>query len=406
MSYTNLLEVYRLWNAGEAAYGVGLHRLASDYYRQAAELSQSLEGDVAWYKGVMVRSFADELTTLERLREALAVLSAVPKAAEEGFRACCVYGSMTDHIEIALRLPVGLGRIERACRQAEDYFRAAGETTWRSRVLYYRAELLYERGLYRGALAAAQEGASLASEGCPRLFPSSHMYGLFRISVALGDLAEARRYLDRWVEEYGKESKHNSVRGAYEHVMRSRLARARGDAEEAVDSSCEGARWLQSADWGDARFDITCEQVRAYLLAGRHEHAAGLLARLAPMRRSESGHRRYALALLRGDYHLARARAAAGLPTLDDEFGTSGVRVRRGPGARPVGSAVARARRAYEAAHGVGAWIDGLLECSVRTEEVARRLARLSDVSRVASEGVPAGVGPQAQFRRRGEEQA
>ncbi|HEX8720166.1 MAG TPA: hypothetical protein VF736_05965, partial [Pyrinomonadaceae bacterium] len=382
MSYTNLLEVYRLWNAGEAAYAVGLHGLASDYYRQAAELSQTLEGDSAWYKGVMMRSFADELTTLERLREALAVLSAIPKAAGDDFRSCCVYGSMTDQIEIGLRLPVRLDSIERAYRQADDYFRAAGDTTWRSRLLYYRAELLADRGLYAQALAAAQEGAAGVREGCPKLFPSSHMYGLFRISLALGDLAEARRYLGRWVEEYARETKHNSVRGAYEYVMRSRLARAEGRAEEAVEWAYEGARWLASADWGDARFDITCEQARAYLLAGRHAPAADLLARMRGMRRSEGGRRRYALALLRGDYHLARLRAAAGQPQLDEEFGTTGARPLSVEPPRSAAREAARARRAYDLARREGAWIDGQLECSVRTEEVGRRLARLAHASR------------------------
>jgi tetratricopeptide (TPR) repeat protein len=384
MSYRDdWTKVYELWRTGESAYGEGQHRAAAELYRQATALADASEDVPTWYRGVMRRSFADELTTLERLREALAVLSEMPKTTEGGFRACCVYGSMTDQVEIALHLPVGLSAIERACEQADRYFRSAGERDWQSRLLYYRAELLYQRGLYREALAAAQEGAAYAAEGCPKLFPSTHMWGLFRIRLAQGDLADARRYMDKWVERYDREEKRGPVRGAYLYVMASRLARAEGDADEAVEWSRTGAQTLAAADWGDARFLLVCEQVRAYLLAGRHGLAGSLLARLAHARRSESGHRRYAFALLLGDYHLACARAAVGLPSLDDEFGTTG-----GP-AREVGKSIesetARARRAYGAALKVGAWIDERLDCSVRVEEVGRRLARLSQVTRAAA---------------------
>lgn len=385
MSYSDLMSVYRLWQAGESAYGSGQHRAAAEFYRQAMVLSESLEGELAWYKGVMRRAFADELTTLERLREALAVLSAIPKTAENGFRGCCVYGSMTDQIEIAQRLPVRLAVIEKAYRQAEDYFRSAGEPNWRGGLLYYRSELLFERGLYAQALAAAQEGASLIRDDCPKLYPSTHMWGLFRISLALGDLGGAKRYLNRWVEQYDKEDKRQPVRGVYEHLMCARLARAEGEAGDAVEWTRIGAQVVAGADWGDARFDLTCEQVRAFILAGLHSHAGELLARLAPMRRSESARRRYAFALLRGDYYLARARAAAGLPQLDDEFGTRGARAGEVAAPRPTGSEAARARRAYRAALKVGGWIDEMLECSVRTEEVTGRLSRLAGVSRAAS---------------------
>jgi hypothetical protein len=378
-----LLKVYELWRAGEAAYGEGQHRAAVELYRQASALADASDDVPAWYRGIMRRSFADELTTLERLREALAVLSGMPKTTEGGFRACCVYGSMTDQIEVALRLPVRLPAIERACGQADAYFRAAGETDWQSRLLYYRAELLRERGLHREALVAAQEGAARASEGCPKLFPSTHMWGLFRIRLAQGDPVDARRYMNLWVEKYDTEEKRNPVRGSYLYVMVSRLARAEGNVDEAFEWSRTGAQTLAGADWGDARFLLGCEQVRACLLAGRHALAASALARLAAARRSESGHRRYAFALLLGDYHLACARAAAGLPTLDDEFGTSGEPAR--DVGRSMESETARARRAYGEALKVGAWIDERLECSIRTEEVRRRLARLSHATRVAA---------------------
>ncbi|MBV9926156.1 MAG: hypothetical protein JOZ96_14145 [Acidobacteria bacterium] len=383
MSYMDWDKVYELWRAGESAFVQGQHRTAAELYRQATEKADTSSHVPTWLRGVMRRSFADELTTLERLREALAVLSEMPKTTEDGFRACCVYGSMTDQIEIGIRLPVNLAAVERACEQADAYFRAAGERDWQSRLLYYRAELLYHRGLYREALALAQEGAVYASNGCPKLWPSTHMWGLFRISLALGDFEEAKRHRDAWVSKYDAEDKHGPARYAYYYVMGARLARAEGKAKGAVECARAGAETLAGADWGDARFLLGCEQVRAYLFAGQHAHAGTHLARLAHARRSESAHRRYSFALLLGDYHLARARAAAGLPTFDEEFGRTGERPRESVGSTVP--EVARARRAYGEALKVGAWIDEKLVCSVRTEEVGGRLARLSQVKRAAA---------------------
>src|ERR1044072_6279719 len=139
MSYRDFDKVYELWRAGESAFVEGQHRTAAELYRQATELADASEDVPVWYRGVMRRSFADELTSLERLREALAVLSGMPKTTEGGFRACCVYGSLTDQIDVALRLPVRLTAIERACEQADAYFCSAGERNWQSRVPYVRA---------------------------------------------------------------------------------------------------------------------------------------------------------------------------------------------------------------------------------------------------------------------------
>jgi tetratricopeptide (TPR) repeat protein len=377
--------MYELWRAGESAYGAGQHRVAAEHYRQATAIAESCEDAPAWFKGIMRRSLADELTTLERLREALAVLSNIPKTAQDGYRECCVYGSMTDQIEIAQRLPASLQIIERAYAQAEAYFRSAGDSTWRGQLLYYRADLLYERGLYAEALAAAQEGASFVREDCPKVYPSSHSYRLFRISLALRDLESAVRYLRRWVEQYDREDKRNPVRGAYEYLMRSQLARAEGLPEDAAEWSRRGAESVASGDWGDARFALGCEQVRAFILAGRHGQARALLSRLAPSRRSEGAHRRYGYALLRGDFHLARARAAAGLPQLDDEFGTTGAQTVEPAPARPAALEARKAGTAYATAMKLGVWIDEKLECSVRTREINGRGARLSRIAGATS---------------------
>ncbi|HEX8721149.1 MAG TPA: hypothetical protein VF736_10995, partial [Pyrinomonadaceae bacterium] len=78
---------------------------------------------------------------------------------------------------------------------------------------------------------------------------------------------------------------------------------------------------------------------------------------------------------------------AAGQPQLDEEFGTTAARALSVGPPKSVAREAARARRAYELALREGAWIDEMLECSVRTEEVKRRLARLAHASRAARVG-------------------
>jgi tetratricopeptide (TPR) repeat protein len=366
MSYSGLMKVYELWQAGDAAYREGRHRASAELYRQAMELADEDEDVPRWFRGVMRRAFADELVSADHLREALAVLAVIPKESVEGYEACCIYGNMTDHIEIAQRLPTSLRSIERAYARAEDYFRAAGERDWAGRLLYYKSELLAARGLYREALDVAREGFSFKRESCPKLFPVTHARGLFEISLALGDLEEARRYLARWGQLYEREEKKSVALGAAEHLMRSQLARAEGDAHAAVEHARQGTRKADLLDWVEIRYELNVELVRACLAAGRLVLARATLARLAPLRRAENGHWRYAYRLLRGDYHLAAAR---------------------GNEAATARAALKKARRAYGEALKVGVWIDTQLECFVRGPEVEDRLARLAEVERVVEGG-------------------
>jgi len=397
MALEGLRRLNALWDAGEAAYREGRHRAAAELYRQATEVAESDEDVPRWFRGVMRRAYADELVTAERLREALAALAPMPKESAEGYEACCVYGNMTDHIEIAQRLPTSLRSIERAHARAEDYFRAAGERDWAGRLLYYKSELLAARGLYREALDAAREGFTMIRQGCPKLFPVTHACGLFRISLALGDAAGARRYLERWAQLYERDDKKSLCKEADEYLMRSRLARAEGQTAEALDHARRGLRRGDLIDWGETRYELNLEFVRAGLAAGRVVLARVTLGRLGALRRSENGHRRYEFRLLLGDYHLAAAREAAGLAPVDDElvglFPALAVHTGPGPAAgRPAAPAAARAalgkaRRAYLRALKVGAWIDSQLECTVRGDEVEGRLARAAEVERAAAQG-------------------
>ena len=393
MSYTSLLKMYELYQGAEAAYDDGRHAHAAELYRQAMRLAETSDVIPAWYRALLRRAYADELIVMERLREGLAALAALPKEDAEGVKSCCVYGNLTDHIRVAQRLPVSLRTLERAYEQAEDYSKGAGDASWRSRLLYYRSELHLLRGEDERALAVAQEGFAVWRKDCPKLYGTTHLYQLFEICLALRDEPRAARYLERWRKQNEKEEKRSRLREATERVMESLLERLRGRPAEAVERARLASHLVSLADWGATRYEVQHALVRALLAAGRHEAALSPLAQLAHLRRSESALEQYRFQLLRGDYHLARARDQAGLAPFDDELGhdsagtardSGGPRVRAGAGRSAADDQrrqLSKARAAYAAALRVGRWVDERLECGLRRRCVAERLSRVEAVA-------------------------
>jgi hypothetical protein len=100
-----------------------------------------------------------------------------------------------------------------------------------------------------------------------------------------------------------------------------------------------------------------------------------VLARLfAGVHRLECGEHAFVLRALHADWHLARARLAAGLPMLDPECGSERP-VRRPPERGAAEPALARARGLYARAGAHGRGIDRLLGTRLRTWEIEARLA-------------------------------
>jgi hypothetical protein len=384
MGFTQYYKVLDLYDAAEAAYGNGQHEQSAELYRQALVIAESSDEVPVFLRGMLRRAYADELVALERLREALAALAPMSqKDKQEDCRACCIFGNLTDHIEIAQKLPVSLKTIERAYAQAEDYYPGAGDKSWQSRILHYKGQLHLARGRYAEALTTAQEGWAVWQKECPKMYGTSHLHGLFRISLAARDSVLAHSYLRRWEEYDRREDKSYKIREMVRCQMESELARLEGRTAEALDWARRAAQGAELIDWGTIRYAVCNASVRAFLLAGEDARARDILARLSRMRRAESAHDRYSFQLLRADYHLARARRAAGLAPADDELATEFP----APGALTNPRAplfeLARARAAYDAALRVGRWIDEQLECHARRQEINARLARVAAIERL-----------------------
>jgi len=384
MSEAQLSKVLELFRAGETARDNGQHRHAAELYDQALKITEAVaDGDfLAGYRALFRRAVAHQFAWMERLRESLAVLAPLSKPGAGDTKACCVYGNMSDHIQIAQKLPTSLGTIERAYAQAESYFRSAGESNWRSVLLHLKSELSVARGMQAEALALGQEGWALWADGCPKFYATTHLHNLFNISLALNDERLAQSYLDEW--ERNDELK-SRVRESTFNQMQSGLARLRGQTIAALDYARRAVQSIEIADWGATRFEAGCVMVRACLMAGEPERARDMLRRLlGVMRHSESGLDRYKIQLLRGDYHLAQARRAARTGAFDDEL-ASAFQLEAGQESASLNSQLRKARAAYSTALKTGRWIDEQLECALRQQEISVRLARAGGIEQAAS---------------------
>lgn len=289
------------------------------------------------------------------------------------------YNLLTIYIYAAQDLPVSLRSIEKVYVQAEGFLRDSGNTGWRHKLLHLRCLLYSAREMYSKALRAAQEGWSLRQ--CAGSYPAfgvdDHLNDLVDVNLRLQDGAQAWRYLEEW--ESQKDNELPKTREILYCSRQSDVARLEGRADDAIDWARRAVLSAEQTDYEEYRFLAESTLVRALLYAADAERAKERLCRILTYRHSESKHRIFDLHLLRGDYHLACARQAAGMAPVDDEY-----RLDFPPPTsiadKATRCALRRARLAYSAALKVGREIDELLECSKRQEELARRFERVSAI--------------------------
>ncbi|WP_293352142.1 MULTISPECIES: hypothetical protein [unclassified Microcoleus] len=357
-------------DAGSEAYGDVQLLRAAEIYGKALEIAESINDT---RKIVRYRFWrCTSLHTAGKLRQALAVVTPTLKGGNAGGDAADIYNTLAVYIQIARDLPVNLGVIEKACQQTENFLRDSGNLGWRHGLLWLQASLYQLRGMYPEALAIAQESWAIWHHEYPNYIAEAHLNTLVEISLLLPDAEQAQMYLWDWeIDE------HDTIPKERERMSCSRqsdLARLEGRFAEAVD-------WARRAMLVDnSNIETLIVMVRAFLCTGDNRRARDEFIRLIAHRHAETGHYRYDIRLLWGDYHLACAREAAGMPAVDDVFGLefpppSCI-------ANPTGTryALARARRGYRAALKVGSWIDEKLQCSRRQKEISDRLARVEAI--------------------------
>jgi tetratricopeptide (TPR) repeat protein len=362
-------EMQSLEDAGLEAYKDQQELRAAEIFGKALEIAESINDN----RKIVKYRFWRGASLLEagKLRQALAVLIPTLKDGNTGGDAADIYNTLIRYINIARDLPVNLGAIEKAYQQTENFLRDSGNLEWRHQLLHLQATLYKLRGMYPEALAAAQESWAIWEDEYPYFTADTHLNRLVEISLLLQDAEQAQMYLWEWeIDEHNETPKY---REGLSCCRRSNLAQLEGRFTEAVD-------WARRAMLVDNSASDTV--VRAFLCTEDNHRARDELIRLLAERHAESGHYRYDIRLLWGDYHLACARQAAGMPAVDDEFGLEFPPPSAIANPAATRYALARARRGYRAALKVGGWIDEKLQCSLRQTTISERLARVEAIER------------------------
>lgn len=363
-------QMQSLEDAGREAYKDRQLLRAAEIVGKALEIAESINDtrkivNYRFWRGA-------SLFGAGKLRQALAVLTPTLKDGNTGGDAADIYNSLTKYIDIAQNLPVNLGAIENAFQQTENFLRDSGNLEWRHQLLHLQAQLYTLRGMYPEALASAQESWAIWQHEYPRYTADTHLNNLVEISLLLRDAEQAQMYLWEWEMD-----EHDTIPKERERLScsgRSNLARLQGRFTEAVD-------WARRAMLVDnSEIGTLIVMVRAFLCTGDKHRARDELIRLLAQRHAETGHDRYYIRLLWGDYHLACAREAAGMPAVDDVFGLEFPPPSAIANPAATRYALARARRGYRAALKVGSWIDEKLQCSLRQKEISERLARVEAI--------------------------
>lgn len=360
-------QMQSLEDAGGEAYNDTQWLRAAEIYGKALGIAESINDT----RKIVLYRFWRGVSLLEagKLRQALAVLTPTLKEGTKDGDAADIYNTLIAYIHIAQQLPVNLGTIEKAYQQTENFLRDSGNLEWRHKLLHLQGNLYQYRGMYPKALAAAQESWAIWQGEYPGYNADAHLNSLVEISLLLRDAEQAQMYLSEW--EMDKHDKIPKERETLSYSRQSNLARLEGRFTEAVD-------WARRAMLVDNSASATL--VQAFLSTGDNQRVRDELIRLLTQRHAERGHYRYGIRLLWGDYHLACARQAAGMPAVDDEFGLEFAPPSRIANPTATRYALARARRGYNAALKVGLWIDEKLQCSLRQKEISERLVRVEAI--------------------------
>jgi tetratricopeptide (TPR) repeat protein len=359
----------RLRERGREAYLASRHAACAEAYAELERVERSLGHEAGAAEARFWQGAA--LHGCGRLSEALFVFGRSIDESELGIADASLYMTITRFLRAMIELPFPLAEIQDAFDQVEQQLREAKQGDRRSRLLLARARLALSRGRPHEALALGEESLAHWRRELHTFTGSSHYWVVVTACLWLDDLPRARRQLDAWAAL----REGSAMQRVFLACKSAELARREGEVGRSLALS--RSAWVESAGSEDhqQRLFAGHAYLRALLLAGRLEPARAVLARLfGLLRRVEFGEHGFVLRALHADWHLARARLAAGLPMIDPECGIERRPRRPGPERAVAEPALARARRLYARALAHGREIDRLLGTRLRTWEIEARL--------------------------------
>lgn len=372
-------QMQSLAEAGWEAYSDRQLQKAAEIYGKALTIAESIEDG----KAIISYRFWQGEATYEnqKLRKALAILAPILQSSSSQGDDADVFNTLILYIGIALNLPTRLAGIEKVFTKTEQFCQDSGKLDWKSNILFSRTQILLQHGQCPQALATAQEAWLLWQKGYPGYTADTHLNTLVKCCLTLRNADQAMRYLQEW--EADTDNSIPKERALWSSYRQSEVARLQSQFSTAVDWARRAMLVAEQIDGTNESLEAQIVTVRAFLCSGDIGRAPDYLRPLYRQRHSECGHHRYSIRRLWGDYHLARARQAAGMPPADDEYGTNFPPPTRIANPITTHNALARCRRAYSTALNVGRWIDEQLECNWRQVEIAERLARVDAIEQL-----------------------
>lgn len=282
------------------------------------------------------------------------------------------------YIQASLELPVASRAIE-SCLKLLGETVAAGypdnetATLYRMAYLLCQADFLLSRGKLKELLNMAKEARSELDNN----YHSTHG-GMAAFACAVtGDRDQALRHLeDVRQSDLGP--------GFWSRQAEITLARHEGDAELAVKLAGE-ARFAANAErFLNRRHRAEVTLVEASLAAGSFGAAGSGLLRLRHNSSRESYPQQFDILRLLGEYHLALARVAAGLPPEDCRYGREPAKLPRLKNPAQAAKQSGRALRWLTLAAAKGA----LLDAASGTSHGAELRPRLEAAARLREKGL------------------
>jgi ATP/maltotriose-dependent transcriptional regulator MalT len=308
-----------------------------------------------------------------RLREAQGILAMAFANGSFG-EASGGFMALTRHLLVSSELPLPLTGFQDELARVESLIRETRYRYHSSRILHIRSCLEFDRGNLEEARVLAEKAFAAQSDEKSIFATSAHRRIMVGIFLASGDPREARRRLEGWTKEVGRESNGSYAQTVF-NAARANLARHEGRPEEAVEWALLTSLDTHQSEDYVSRITVGFAQVRASLATQRPQRARRPLAEILKLRHGELARDRYRIRLLHADFHLAMARSLLGLPVLDLEFGGRNAAGDQGRDPMAAGGHLAKAERGYGRALLAGRLVDRLLCCNFRKQEMKSRIA-------------------------------
>jgi len=326
-------------------------------YRKAYDAAIAIKDDEKMAKYKQLEGHC--LCYLGLFREALSVLLPLSQTAQivphEHF------SGIIDQIDIAVKIPIDLPKIQNLIQEAHNTIRQYGLQTARGMILIEESILAFMRYDYKLALEKAKEALDSYDQGA-KISYNIIVYhrNIIDNLLLLNCVDEAREWISKFQEintdlTFSKEislfgfwAEIANLEGQYEVAYA--LAEQRLKLERETNSDCFVSLRLV---------------VRIGISAGKLDVIRGYLAELLSMRHAKYGNWRYQVRLYIGDYYTALCQQE---------------REKKIPSQKQFDIYWKLSEKFYKQAIDIGAILDNLLKCDGRQKEIKQRLERLAEL--------------------------